>query len=199
VSEYGLRTFAAKDDGKVPKLCHVVSLKDLALVGGTVSVQRKGNVLLVLVLARKGDTSTDRDLGADNAVSTIEARGEHVHGSTFAVCDALSPAKQLANDGLDGSSAHESEAVAAVGRDQMVRAFNGVLNSNRNSFLAGGQMAETPDLLLLVQSVGGHFHAATQSSQNGLSLASIMRIFGLRGAPTVRQPCRSTSASALSW
>jgi hypothetical protein len=162
----GLRTLAAKDDGKVPELRHVVCLEHLTLVGSTISVQGKGNVLLVLVLACESNTSTNGNLGADDTVSTVESGSEHVHRSTLAVSNALSPAEQFANNGLDGSSAHEGEAVAAVGGDEMVLAVDGVFNTNGDGFLSGRQMAETPNLLLLVESVGGHFHASTQTCQN---------------------------------
>jgi hypothetical protein len=158
----GLRTLATKDDGQVPELRHVVCLEDLALVGSTISVQRKGNILLILVLARKGNTSANRNLGTYDTISTIEAGGKHVHGSTLAVRNTLSPAEQFANDGLDGCSAHKGEAVAAVGGDEMVLAVDGVLNSDGDGLLTSGQMAETSNLLLLVESVGGHFHASAR-------------------------------------
>jgi hypothetical protein len=169
-SRLGSRTLAAEDDGKVPELRHVVRLEHLTLVGSTVSVQGKGNVLLVLVLACKGNTSANGNLSADDTISTVESGSEHVHRSTLAVGNALSPAEQFANDGLDGSSAHEGEAVAAVGGDEMVLAVDGVFNANGDGLLSRRQMAETPNLLLFVESVGGHFHASTQIHQNDRSL-----------------------------
>jgi hypothetical protein len=165
-----LRTLATEDDRQVPELCHVVCLENLTLVGSTVSVQSKGNVLLVLVLACECNTSTNGDLSTDDTVSTVESGGEHVHRATLSVRNTLSPAEQFTDDGLDGSSAHESEAVAAVGGDEMVLAVDGVLDSNGDSFLSGRQMAETPNLLLLVESVGGHFHASAQTCQMDLVL-----------------------------
>lgn len=155
-----LRTLASEDDGQVPQLRHVVSLEDLALVGGTVSVERQSDVLLVLVLARKRDTSANRDLGADDTVSSVETRCEHVHGATLSVCDTLSPSEQFTDDGLDSGSAHQGETVAAVGGDDMVGAFDGVFNSDSDSFLTSRQVAETANLLFFVEPVGGHFHAS---------------------------------------
>lgn len=52
-----------KDTGEVPELGHVESLKDLALVSGTVTVERKRSSLLLVVLLGKGDTGADGDLG----------------------------------------------------------------------------------------------------------------------------------------
>ena len=68
--------------------------------------------------------------------------------------------EKLTNDGLDGSTAHHGETVATVGSDDLVLLGDSVLNTASNSLLASRQMAETTDLLLLVQAVGSHLHAA---------------------------------------
>jgi hypothetical protein len=83
-----------------------------------------------------------------------------VHGTTLSVGDTLSSAEQLANDGLDRGAAHHGETVAAVGGDDRVLLGDTVLDTDGDGLLTGRQMAETADLLLLVQSVGGHLHAA---------------------------------------
>ena len=153
-------TLATEDHGKVPELGHVEGLEDLILVGGTVTVKSKGDVLLAVVLVGESETSTDGDLGTDDTVATVEAGGEHVHGTTLAVGDTLATAEKLTNDGLDGSTAHHGETVAAVGSDDLVLLGDSVLNTASNSLLASRQMAETTDLLLLVQAVGSHLHAA---------------------------------------
>ena len=85
-----------------------------------------------------------------------------MHGTTLAVGNTLATAEKLTNDGLDGGTAHHGETVAAVGGDDLVLLGDGVLNTASNSLLTGGQMAETTDLLLLVKTVGGHFHAAAK-------------------------------------
>lgn len=183
-----LVVLAAEDDGELPQASHVVGLEDLALVGGTVTVEGESDLLLVLVLLGKGDTGADGDLGADDTVSSVETGGEHVHGATLSVGDTLPPAKQLTDDALDGSSAHQGEAVAAVGGDEVVGTLDGVLDTDGNGLLTDGQMAETADLLLLVQPVGGHLHAAV----------CYVRVRGGgkcgRRNRTGLQPCRSTSA-----
>jgi hypothetical protein len=153
-------TLATEDHGKVPELGHVEGLKDLTLVGSTVTVEGEGDVLLVVVLVGESETSTDGHLGTDDTVAAVEAGSEHVHGTTLAVCDTLATAEKLANDGLDGGAAHHGETVAAVGGDDLVLLGDSVLNTASNSLLASRQMAETTDLLLLVQTVGGHLHAA---------------------------------------
>ena len=159
------RTLAAKDNGKVPELGHIVRLKDLTLVGSAISIQCQRDILLILVLARECDTGTNRNLSTDDAISTVKARGEHVHGPALSVGNALSPAKQFANDGLDASPTHEGEAVATVGGDEMVFALDCVLNADRDGFLSGRQVAEAANLLLLIQPVGSHLHASATSCQ----------------------------------
>lgn len=156
----GIHTFASEDDGKVPQLSHVEGLKDLTLVGSTITVEGEGNSLLARVLLGESNTSTDGDLGTDDTVTTVETGSEHVHRSTLSVGNTLTPAEKLTNDGLDSCAAHHSETVAAVGSDDVVLAVNGMLDTDSDGLLSGRQMAETADLLLLVESVGGHLHAA---------------------------------------
>jgi hypothetical protein len=50
--------------------------------------------------------------------------------------------------------------MAAVSRDQFVLSGNSVLDTNRNSLLACGQMAEASDFLFFVETIGRHFHAS---------------------------------------
>jgi hypothetical protein len=67
--------------------------------------------------------------------------------------------------------------------------------------LAGGEMAESTDFLLLVESVCSHFHTAENAtpSQSDVQLV-LEKLYGYGGERTGRKPCRSTSASApSSW
>jgi len=115
-----------------------------------------------LVHVCEGNTSTDGYLSTDDTVTTVESSGEHVHGTTLAVCNTLSPAKQFTDDRSDAATTHKSETVASVGCDETVFLGDAVLNTNSNSFLTSGQMAETTNLLLLVKSVGGHLHSSSR-------------------------------------
>jgi hypothetical protein len=155
-------TLTTEQNGEVPELGHVEGLEDLTLVGGTVTVENDGSVGLLVVLLGESETSADGDLGTDDAVSTVEVLGEHVHGATLAVRDTLAAAEELTNDGLDGTTAHHSETVATVSSNDLVHAGNGVLDSDSDGFLTSRQMAETPDLLLLVQTIGGHLHTSRE-------------------------------------
>jgi hypothetical protein len=91
-------TFTAKNHGQIPKLRHVESLKHLTLVRGAISVQSQRHALLVMVVVCKSNASTDRNLGTDDAVATVEAGSKHVHRSSLAVCDSFPSAQKLAND-----------------------------------------------------------------------------------------------------
>jgi hypothetical protein len=97
-------------------------------------------------------------LSANNAVATVEALGEHVHGATLAVGNTLTSTKQLANDGSNGTTAHQGEAVASVRGDDVVSFGDGVFDTDGDGLLPSRQVAETTDFLLLVQTVGSHFH-----------------------------------------
>lgn len=106
----------------------------------------------------KGQASADRDLGADNTVATVKALGEHVHGAALSVGDTLTAAEKLADNGSDRAATHHGETVASVGSDDVVLLGDGMLDTNSNGLLTGRQVAETADLLLLVQAIGSHLH-----------------------------------------
>ena len=188
-----LVVLTTEDDGQLPEAGHVVGLEDLTLVGSTITVESEGDVLLVLVLASEGDTSANGDLGTYDTVSSVESRREHVHGTTLSVGDTLPPAEQFTNDRLNGSSAHQSEAVAAVGCDEVVSTLDSMLDTDSDSLLTSGEMAETTNLLLLVEPIGGHLHAAV------CNVRSYTGGYITRKNRTEQQPCHSTSASTPSW
>jgi hypothetical protein len=132
----------------------------LPLVAGTVSVEGNNTVILASVLVCERNASTNGYLSAHDTVATVEVLRKHVHRSTLSVGNSLSSSQQFTNDGLDGCSTHQSEAVASVGGDDAVFLGDSVLDAYSDSFLTGGEMAETADLLFLVKSVGGHFHTS---------------------------------------
>lgn len=88
-----------------------------------------------------------------------------MHGTTLAVGNTITAAEQLTDDRLDGATAHHREAVAAVSSDKLVLAVDSVLDTNSDSFLTSRQMTETPDFLLLVQTIGGHLHTSALKQQ----------------------------------
>lgn len=151
-----LVVLASEDAGDLPELGHVVGLEHLALVGGTVTVKGEGDEGLLVVLVGERQTETKRDLGTDNTVTTEESLGVHVHGATFALGDTGAAAHELSKDGLDGSTTSVLETVAAVRGDDGILLVGGLLDANGDSLLADGQVAETVDLLGLVESVGAH-------------------------------------------
>ncbi len=157
-------TLTAKQGREVPELGHVESLKDLTLVAGTVTVQDDGSSLAVVVLVGEGETSTNGDLGTNDTVATVEALGEHVHGATLSVGNTLTATEKLTNNRANGTSTHQGKTVASVGSDDVVLLCDGMLNADSDSLLSSRQMAETTDLLLLVQTVGRHLHLSAPLS-----------------------------------
>lgn len=53
---------ADESDRQIPELSHVVSLEDLALVGGAVTVKSKCNIIVTKILLGECNASADRDL-----------------------------------------------------------------------------------------------------------------------------------------
>lgn len=159
-------TLASEKSRQLPQLRHVERLKDLALVAGTVTVQDDGGLLAARVLVRKSQTGTNRDLSADDTVAAVEVLDEHVHRSTLAVGDTLASTEQFANDGSDSASSHQRKTVASVRGDDIVIFGDSMLDTDCNGFLTGGKVAETSDLLLFVQPIGGHLHLSVLTSVN---------------------------------
>ena len=147
---------------QVPQLGHIEALKDLALVGGTVSVHGEGGVLVGLahVLLSECDSRSDGDLRADDAVTSEEGLCEDVHGTALAVRHAALSTEQLGNDTLDRPAAKDGERVASVGRDDLVVWLDAGLEADRDGLLPDGEVAESANHLLLVQLVGSHLHPA---------------------------------------
>jgi hypothetical protein len=75
---------------------HVVGLKDLTLVGSTITVKSESDCLLLQVLLSEGDTGSNWNLGTDNTVTTEEGRCEDVHRSTLSVRHTVLSAWKLA-------------------------------------------------------------------------------------------------------
>ncbi len=153
-------TLTPEQDRQVPQLRHIERLKNLSLVTGPITIQRNRRILVAIILMCEGQSSTDWNLRTNNTIAAIKALGKHMHGPSLSVGNTLTTTKQLANNRFDGSAAHEREAVAAVGGDDVVFLGERVLDADSDGFLASGEMAETADLLLFVESVGGHFHTS---------------------------------------
>lgn len=181
-----------KDAGEVPELGHVESLKDLALVGSTVTVEGKSSGLFLVVLLGKGDTGADGNLlflarrmdekegtgawmkkkgtylGTDDTVTAEERRSKDVHRTTLTERHTVLSAHQLGNDTLDGTASENGKSVASVRGDDSVLVGDGGLHTDGNGFLADGKVAETPDKLLLVKGVGGLLHSSHLNLHRGL-------------------------------
>jgi hypothetical protein len=134
--------------------------------------------MIAEILMCESETSTDRDLCTNDTISTIELGSKHVHGSTLSMGNTMTATEEFTDDGTDSTAAHKSEAMTTVGGDDIVFFSEGVFNSDGESFLAGGEMAETADLLLLVESVCSHFHATEVfSSAQFLSRQNCPRMY----------------------
>jgi hypothetical protein len=183
VPEFGLGLDMIESDetGGEEATHHVVSLKDLTLVRGTVTVESESAALLLQVLLGKRDTSSDGDLGTDDTVSTEERGGEDVHRTSLSerhtVDSAWRSAKvgswfdtrthQLSDDTLNGSASEDGKGVASVGSDDSVVTVDGSLHTDRDGLLSNSQVAETSDHLLLVKRIGSLLH----SSHGSLSIS----------------------------
>jgi len=132
---------ANKDSREIPKLSHVVGLKDLTLVRGTITIEGKSGCFVIEVLLGKGNTGTQGNLSTNNTVTAKEVGGEHVHGTTLATRDTGLASEKFGQDGGNGTATHVREAVAAVGSDNLVVWSQGGLHTDGNSFLLSHKVA----------------------------------------------------------
>lgn len=94
-----------EDARQVPELGHVECFEDLALVTGTITVEGEGgDIVFSGVLLSESNTSTERDLGTDDPVSSEEGGGEDVHRPALSVGHAVLATEKLGDDALDRSS-----------------------------------------------------------------------------------------------
>lgn len=128
---------------------------NLALVCGSITIEINGDIPRVIILLSQRDASTDRHMSSDNPITTKKALAEHMHRATLSIRDAASSPEQLPKDGLNGPSAHERVTMGPVCRDQLVAPGDTMFNANGNRLLTRGEMAESSDLLLLVETVSG--------------------------------------------
>lgn len=91
-----------------------------------------------------------------------------MHRATLTERHTVLSAHQLGNDTLDGTTSEDGESVASVRGDDSVLVGDGGLHTDGNGFLADGKVAETPDKLLLVKSVGGLLHSSHLNLHGGL-------------------------------
>ena len=112
--------FAAKNDGKVPKLGHVESLMDLPLICSPVSVIVDGDCTFIVVLLRERNAGPNRSRSSYDTVPTKVVPSKHVHGSSLALRNASTPTEQFADDGFDAASSHQCVSMASVSRDKLV-------------------------------------------------------------------------------
>lgn len=114
---------------------HVVRLKHLTLVARTVTVHGERGGLFALVLLGERETRTERDLRADDTMTTLEGLGEDVHGSTLALRDTAHATEQLADEALKRTSTEKDEGMRAVRRDDLVLERRGRVDTDGDRFL----------------------------------------------------------------
>jgi hypothetical protein len=82
------------DDGQLPQRRHIEALVNLTLVNGTVTEVADIDLAILGVFMSEGQTGTDRNLRADDAMAAEELllAAEHVHRSALALGITPAPA-----------------------------------------------------------------------------------------------------------
>lgn len=147
---------------QIPERRHVKRLEQLPLVRGTVTVESKRHVLVLGVLLRESQTTSERNLSPNNAVAAIEATVllVEMHRTAFSPGAPVPAAHELGEDLREGPTAADEGAVIAVSGDDAVLLGDGGLHADGHGFLSVVQVAEPADQLGLVERVRGDLHAA---------------------------------------
>src|SRR4029077_11266246 len=110
------------DDRQLPKFGHVEGFVHLPLIGGAVAEIRYADVLVAPILVRESEPGSERNLGADDAVTTEKflLGAEHVHRATLAFGIARSPSGEFRHHHLRIHATGEHVAVFAIGGDDLI-------------------------------------------------------------------------------
>mmetsp|Transcript_10471 Transcript_10471/g.16423 ORF Transcript_10471/g.16423 Transcript_10471/m.16423 type:complete len:409 (-) Transcript_10471:147-1373(-) len=163
--------FNAENHGQLPQVTHVGRLPNLSLIGRTISIagNRHGHFLTRrrLVLGRKGQSSSQRNLSPDNTGSSKEIvlLVVHMHTSTLPLGISINDSKELTDDLPDASTPCQGDAMTSVTGHPRIGLIERVLNSRRDGFLTVVQMAKSTDRPRLVFVVAGNFHTSHRVHQ----------------------------------
>jgi hypothetical protein len=144
------------DHRKLPQLRHVEAFVDLALVRRAVAEIGQADKIIAAIAVGKGETGSERDLGANNAVAAEEVLllAEHVHGATLALGIAAMASGQFGHHALGFHSASQHVTVVPVTGYDLIALFQGHLHADDDGFLADIEMAEAADRAHSVELAG---------------------------------------------
>lgn len=150
------------DGGEVPETGHVGSLDDLALVGGSISIEDSGDVLLLSVLEGEGKSGSDWDLSSHDTVTPVEVGSVVVvvHRASFSLGRSPLDSQHLAEDLVDTNASLIGLTVHSVSRDEGVIPGDSFLHSLGDGLLAIIKMAEPVDQLIFVEVVTDNLHTS---------------------------------------
>ena len=135
------------DHRQLPQLGHVEALVDLALVGGAVAEIGERHVVVAAIPIGEGEPASERNLGADDAVTAEETLldGKHVHGAALASGIPAAPAGQLRHHAPGVHAAGQHMAMVAVSGNDLISRLDRHLHADDDRLLADIEMAEAPD------------------------------------------------------
>ncbi|MEH2477686.1 hypothetical protein V1282_001043 [Nitrobacteraceae bacterium AZCC 2146] len=184
------------DHRKLPQLRHVEALIDLALVRRAIAEVSEADEVIAAVAIGKGESGTERDLRADDAVTAVKILllAEHVHGAALTLGIAAMASGQLGHDALGVHAASQHVAVIAIAGDHLIAVLQGHLHADHDGFLADIEMAKAADRAHAVELSGLFLEAPDQqhvAQRVQLLVAVEIGRRRLGGAIARCLPCRS--------
>ncbi|GAC1462555.1 MAG: hypothetical protein PVSMB1_13220 [Gemmatimonadaceae bacterium] len=120
----------------------------MSLIDRAIPEIGEANSAVLGISVLEGETRAERNLGADDAVSTEEVGLgiEDVHGATLAPGASGVAAEQLGHDRTGADSARERLAVVPISRDHVIVWADHRHNAGRDRFLPDVEVTEPADL-----------------------------------------------------
>mmetsp|Transcript_8034 Transcript_8034/g.14615 ORF Transcript_8034/g.14615 Transcript_8034/m.14615 type:complete len:219 (-) Transcript_8034:119-775(-) len=157
--------FNTENHGQFPQGCHVGSFPYLSLIGSTIPITGNGDIhgftRFGIVLVSKGQSRSNRYLGTDNTLSTIEVPIfiVKVHTSTLSSRISFQATKQFSHHLFHRSSTNQCHTMTTIGGNPTIFFGQSGINARRNRFLAIVQVTKATNVASLVLVITGNFHA----------------------------------------
>src|SRR5205823_5236291 len=138
-----------------------------ALIDRADAEKAKGNAIFISIFAGESKTAGERDVGADDGVSTVHVMFfiEKMHRTTESTGTARIFAKKFGHAGIGAGSADQRVGVIAIGGDKVIVEPNSRDRAGHDRLLADVKMTKAADFLGLILLAGALFKTPDEQHQ----------------------------------
>src|SRR5437588_3591317 len=159
--------FANEDDRQFIKRAEIQSFVERALIDRAVAEEAECYTIFVTVFDRKGQSNSQRHVGADDRMAAIHVilAVEKMHRAAQAARTAGFFSKELCHACVGAGAASKSMRVIAVSGDDIIIVAHRGNRAGHNGLLADIKMTKTADLLRLILLAGAFLKTPDQEHQ----------------------------------